>query len=235
MHLHSISIPPHFYSPPPPSLPSLPRLGCISKGKSISYLVRTGWASPPGADEPERYLLVGLKVLHEDVETLGVLAVVLHDRHRALDHLAGVAFSVNLAEAAPLPELGVLGDLNDVDVVLAGERLDELLVVVLVAVLGQDDELAVAALDGLAALVEAAGQLVVRQGLLQHHLQGRHQVHGLAGGGGLHLGGSLNLAVRHRVKKRSSVRKLSCLARLSSHSPLPSPPLSGLHLGGSLN
>ena len=41
--------------------------------------------------------------------------VVLDDGHRALDHLAGVAAAVDLAQADPLAQLRVLGDLDEVD------------------------------------------------------------------------------------------------------------------------
>jgi hypothetical protein len=42
-------------------------------------------------------LLLGLEVVEEDAALLGLLAPVLDDNARAVDHLAGVAFTVDLA------------------------------------------------------------------------------------------------------------------------------------------
>ena len=62
-------------------------------------------------------------------------------------HLAGLALAVNLAEPRPLAQLLGLRHGDEVDALLGAERLDELLVVGLVAVIGQDAELRLAALN----------------------------------------------------------------------------------------
>jgi len=148
--------------------------------------------------KPASCLSAALEVLLQHREALRLISVVGHDRAAAAHHLAGGALRVQLAEPRPLPELLVLGDGDQVDVVLAAQRLDQLLVVGLVAVLGEDAELRLALLDGARRLVEAAGEAVVREGLLEDELDGGVDVHGLAGGGGgglHHHGGGLLSAV----------------------------------------
>lgn len=56
-------------------------------------------------------------------------------------HLAGLALGVDLAETGPLTQLLGLRDRQQGHVLLSAQRLDELLVVGLVAVLGQHAEL----------------------------------------------------------------------------------------------
>lgn len=90
-----------------------------------------------------------LEELLEDGEALGLLPVVGDDDAGALDNLAGGALGVELAEAGPLAELHSLGHADEVHVDLVAERLDELGVVSLVAVLGKDAQKRLAGLDGL--------------------------------------------------------------------------------------
>ena len=85
----------------------------------------------------------------EHGETLGLLAVVGDDDAGALDNLARGAVGVELAEARPLAELHRLGNADEVNVHLVAERLNELGVVGLVAILGEDAEERLAGLDGL--------------------------------------------------------------------------------------
>ena len=91
----------------------------------------------------------GLEELLEDGEALGLLSVIGDNHAGALDNLAGGALGVELAEAGPLAELHSLGHADEVHVDLVAERLDELGVVSLVAVLGEDAQERLAGLDGL--------------------------------------------------------------------------------------
>merc|ERR1712086_1139602 len=79
-----------------------------------------------------------LEVLEEHVEGLRLLTVVLDHSARALDDIAGVALSIVLAEASPLAELHLVGNLDKVDRVLGAQRLDQALVGILGAVVGED-------------------------------------------------------------------------------------------------
>jgi hypothetical protein len=82
-----------------------------------------------------------LQVVLQDGQTFSLLAIVGHHSAAAAHHLAGGALRVQLAQARPLAELLVLRHGDEVDVVLAAQRLDELLVVRLVAVLSKDAQL----------------------------------------------------------------------------------------------
>lgn len=59
-------------------------------------------------------------------------------------HLAGLALGVDLAQAGPLAQRLLLGHGDEVDALLRAQRLNQLLVVGLVAVVRQDGQLAVA-------------------------------------------------------------------------------------------
>ena len=152
--------------------------------------------------QPARHL-AALEVLEEDVETLGLLTVVLDDDAGAADDLTGVALTVDLAETGPGAEgLGVR-DLEQVDLVLVAESLDELEVLGLVAGLDEDAKVGLATVEGLGALTQTTGETVVDQGLLENLLESILNRHGaLGGGGGLGLLDLLNvlgnlLNVRH--------------------------------------
>jgi hypothetical protein len=70
--------------------------------------------------------LSGLEVVQQDVQALGLLAVVLDNDTRASDDLSGVTLSVDLGQTGPgTQDLGV-GDLDEVDVVLGAKSLDQL-------------------------------------------------------------------------------------------------------------
>ena len=82
-------------------------------------------SSPEAGTRDDTHLTV-LEVVEEDVETLGLNAVVLNDDARAADDLAGVALTVDLAETSPGTEdLGVT-DLDERNFVRRAECLDEL-------------------------------------------------------------------------------------------------------------
>ena len=111
--------------------------------------------------------LAVLEVVEEDVETLALDTVVLDDDARAADDLAGVALTVDLAEAGPGTEdLGVT-DLDEVDLVLGTEGLNQLDVLGLSAGLDEDAEVGLTLVEGLGALAETAGETVVNEGVLQ--------------------------------------------------------------------
>ena len=132
--------------------------------------------------QPARHL-AALEVLEEDVETLGLLTVVLDDDAGAADDLTGVALTVDLAETGPGAEgLGVR-DLEQVDLVLVAESLDELEVLGLVAGLDKNAKVGLAAVEGLGALTETASKTVVDKGLLEDLLESVLDGHGALGGG----------------------------------------------------
>ena len=113
---------------------------------------RKAFAAESRIEHIRRLVMVlsgGLEELLEDGEALSLLAVVGDDDAGALDNLAGGALGVELAEAGPLAELHSLGHADEMNVHLIAKRLDELGVVSLVAVLGEDAEERLAGLDGL--------------------------------------------------------------------------------------
>lgn len=129
--------------------------------------------------------LTALEVLEENVETLGLLTVVLDDDARAADDLTGVTLTVDLAETGPGTEgLGV-GDLEQVDLVLVAESLDELEVLGLVAGLDENAKVGLTTVEGLGALTQTTGETVVDESLLENLLESILDGHGALGGSGL--------------------------------------------------
>ena len=68
--------------------------------------------------------------------------------------LARLALGVDLAQAGPLAQRLLLGHRDQVDALLRAQRLDQLLVVGLVAVVRQDGELRLAALRPLQRMMD---------------------------------------------------------------------------------
>ena len=64
---------------------------------------------------------LGLELLEEEVESLGLLTVVGDADARAGNDLAGVTLGIDLAETSPLTELGGVRDSHHVDAVLGAE------------------------------------------------------------------------------------------------------------------
>ena len=107
------------------------------------------------------------------METLALDTVVLDDDARASNDLAGVALTVNLAEASPGTEdLGVT-DLDQVDLVLGAESLNELDVLGLSAGLDENAKVGLTLVERLGALTKTASKTVVDECVLQNLLQSR--------------------------------------------------------------
>jgi len=62
-----------------------------------SYTAGTRGIAPEQLPDSHADLLLGLEVVHEDVALSAVLTPVADDGARAVDNLAGVAITVNLA------------------------------------------------------------------------------------------------------------------------------------------
>ena len=101
---------------------------------------------------------VVLDVFENEGEALGLFSEVLDGDGRGALDLAGGTLFVVLAVAEPLTKLGAVLNLDHGDVVLLGEGVDELEVLGVVAVLGEDAELSVLAVEGLADLVESLNE-----------------------------------------------------------------------------
>lgn len=102
----------------------------------------------------------------------------LDDDDGASAHLARLALLVDLAQTGPLAELLVRVDTDERDLVLVAQRGDELLVLRLVAALGQNGEHRLSLVERLARLVDAVDESIDDERLLQHLLQGGVHVHG---------------------------------------------------------
>jgi hypothetical protein len=150
--------------------------------------------------------------VEEDAALLGLLTPVLDDDARAVDDLAGVTLTVDLAcdislatflprkshlpprngsekrtETSPLAELLAIGDLDERDLVLGAQGDDELLVGLLLA-----------AVERLGRLAQAARQSVVDQRQLEHALEcleHRHLALTRGIGGNFDLGGRADLGL----------------------------------------
>lgn len=77
-------------------------------------------------------------MVKQNVKSLALLAIVLDNNAAAANNLACGALLVDLAETGPLSELELRLDADEVDAVVRAQGLDELLVVLLVAVLRQN-------------------------------------------------------------------------------------------------
>lgn len=155
------------------------------------------------------HLLLGLEVVEEDAALLGLLAPVLNNDAGAVDDLAGVAFTVNLAKTSPLAELLAIWDLDERDLVLAAQGNDELLVRLLLASLVENAHMRLATVEGLGGLTQTTGKSVVDESELEDTLEGLKDAHlaltaGCIGrdfdlGGRADLGLGIVFSVRHDV------------------------------------
>lgn len=92
---------------------------------------------------------------------LGLLTEVTDDDAVAADDFLGNSVLVNLAKANPLTELVGIRDLQELDLVLGTEGLDETKVLLLLAGLGENTEMGLAAVKSLDTLAETTGETVV--------------------------------------------------------------------------
>ena len=107
-------------------------------------------------------------MVEEDIQSLGLLTVVLDDDARAVEDFSWGTISVDLAEADPLADHLAVSDLDEVDLVLIAESLDELDVLLLGASFVQDAEMGLTFVKGLGALAQTTGETVVDHGLLEN-------------------------------------------------------------------
>merc|ERR1719331_2310098 len=105
-----------------------------------------------------------------------LLAVVRDADARRPDDLAGIAVLVNLAKTRPLAELLVVAHLDERHRVLSAERLHELLVRGLGAVLREEAHLRLLGVEGLGDAVKAAYDAIGDHRVLKHLLDRRDQV-----------------------------------------------------------
>ena len=116
-------------------------------------------------------LLLGLEVVEEDGALLGLLTPVLDDDARAVDDLAGVALTVDLAETSPGAKDLRVTDLDQVDLVLRTESFDQLDVLGLRARLNENAQMRLTLVERLRALAETASKTVMDEGVLQDLLR----------------------------------------------------------------
>lgn len=101
----------------------------------------------------------------------------LDDDNGATAHLTGLALLVDLAKTRPFSELLVRVDADQRDLMFIAEGSDELLVLGLIAALGQDGENSLSLVQSLAGLVDSMNESVDDQGLLQHLLESGVYIH----------------------------------------------------------
>ena len=142
-----------------------------------------------------RILSVGFEIFLDHVMCWTLSTPISDNTGGTFDNLPGFALLVDLAEPSPLAQLHVAVHLDEGDAVLHAQRRHQLLVLRLVAVLGQDTQQRLTLVQRLGGLADAAGEAVSDQGLLEDLLQGRVNVHGATGGhGGLGWNISFNIA-----------------------------------------
>lgn len=120
----------------------------------------------------QRCNLAACKVVEEDIESLGLLTVVLDDNARAVENFSWSTIPVDLAESDPLADHLAISDLDEVDLVLIAESLDELDVLLLGASFVQDAEMGLTLVKSLGALAQTTSKTVVDHGLLENLFEG---------------------------------------------------------------
>lgn len=94
---------------------------------------------------------LGSNIVQDDVKGGGFLTIVGDHGARAADNLACSAIGIALSKTAPLSELSAGIDHDKVDTRLVAQGLDQLHVLVVVAVLGEAAEAGSASVEGLSA------------------------------------------------------------------------------------
>ena len=116
--------------------------------------------------------LTVLEVIQENVKTLALNTVLLHNNAAAANDFSGVALTIDLAESSPgSKDLGV-SDLDEVDFVLSAKSFDELNVLGFGTGLDEDAEMGLALIESLGTLAESPRKTVMNESVLQNLLQG---------------------------------------------------------------
>jgi hypothetical protein len=123
--------------------------------------------------DPNTTLSSVLEVLKKNVQSFALRTVVLDDNARAAHNLAGVAFSIDLAQSGPCTKDLRVSDLDQVDVVLGAQRDDELDVLGLSASLNKDAKMRLALVECLGSLSKTASKSIVEKSVLQDLLHNR--------------------------------------------------------------
>ena len=108
-----------------------------------------------------------LEIIHQHIHALAFRTKVLDDDTRAPDDLSRVTLLVDLAQSSPLPEHLGVADLDEVDLVLCTECFDELDVLGFGARLDEHAKMGFALVEGFGTFAQAAGEAIVREGVLQ--------------------------------------------------------------------
>lgn len=127
---------------------------------------------------PNAHILGRLtQMVLDDVQSGRLFSEVLDHYDGAAANLARLALFIDLAQARPFTQLLVRVDANQRNLVLVAQRRDQLLVLRLIAALGQNGEHGLTFVECLAGLVDAVHETVGDQRLLEHLLQGGVDVH----------------------------------------------------------
>jgi len=120
--------------------------------------------------------LLVLDVVGQEVQSFGLFTVVGDGDARSTDDLGRVTFGVDLAQAGPLAELLGVRDMDQGDLLLGAESCDERLVHLLVARVGQKDNLGFATVDGLGDLMETLHGAIAEQGVAEDLSHGSEDI-----------------------------------------------------------
>ena len=105
--------------------------------------------------------LAGLEVFLQHCKAFSLLAIVGNHGAGAANNLAGLALSINLAKTSPLSQLLGLRNSNQVDALLRTQSFNELLVVRLVAVIGEDAKLSLSTLNRAACFMQTTREAIM--------------------------------------------------------------------------
>lgn len=132
--------------------------------------------------------MVVLDVLENEVEGLGLLTIRGDGDYGRTDLLLDVSVLEEAGKTSPLTKVSTRGNVDEGSVGGGGEGLNKAGNVLLVAILGEDHQASLTALQSLDGLTDTAGKTIRSQGLLQDSLKGAQDVelllllHNLNGG-----------------------------------------------------
>ena len=112
----------------------------------------------------------------DEGECLGCLSVVLDDEGRAAFNFSSLSLLVVLALAGPFTELLTSVNFDEWHVALLGQSGDELLILWILAILGEDTKLSVLSVERFADLTETLHESINGHRLLDDSLQGVSEV-----------------------------------------------------------